>query len=60
MTIKTHHHSFTHFQTTLLQVLVAQNNALWTIAEELKTIAEELNEINDRPKEWSNIDKGVQ
>lgn len=53
MTIKTHHHSFTHFETTLLQVLVAQNNALWAIAEELR-------KSNDQPKDWSNIDKGVQ
>jgi hypothetical protein len=53
MTIKTHHHSFTHFETTLLQILVAQNNALWAIAEEL-------NKMNDRPKDWSHIDKGVQ
>ena len=53
MSIKVHHHSHTHFQEQLLKALVIQNNALWAIAEEL-------NKMNDRPKDWSHIDKGVQ
>ena len=53
MSIKANHHSYTVFEASLLQILIAQNNALWCIAQELK-------KMNNPPKEWSHIDRGVQ
>jgi len=52
--MKVHHHSHTHFEEQLLKVLIAQNNALWAIVEELK-------KQNEVPlhKRWSNVDSGV-
>ena len=52
--MKVHHHSHTHFQEQLLKVLVAQNNALWAVVEELKK-----QRTVPSHEAWSNVDSGV-